>query len=285
MQLGNSRPIGLFDSGVGGLTVLNAVRKILPNEHLIYLGDTARVPYGTKSALSITRYAEQALKALLRYDVKALVIACNTASAVALDALIANYPSLLVMGVVEPGAEAAVKMTSSGQIGVIATESTVNNQAYQKAILTRLPDAKIKSAACSLFVALAEEGWHEGELVEAIIKKSLNSLFDEYRYQETHVQDRIDTLVLGCTHFPALKTAISNVIGTDVSLVDSAEISAQQLVRKLQEHHLSASESQQGRVKFLVTDGPSRFARVAKHFYNEPVDVEQVELIDIQHFG
>lgn len=281
MISGDSRPIGLFDSGVGGLTVLNAVRKALPNEHLIYLGDTARVPYGTKSPLSISRYAEQALKALLRYDIKALVIACNTASAVALDTLSIKYPELLVLGVVEPGAEAAVKMTKKGHIGVIATESTVNNQAYQKAILSLMPDAIVKSAACSLFVALAEEGWHDGELVDAIVKRSLSALFDHYRHDE----GMIDTLVLGCTHFPALKSSIASVVGEKVSLVDSAETSAKQLRRRLIESSLINAENIAGRVRFLVTDGPARFARVAQHFYSEAVDVDQIELIDIQHFG
>ena len=277
----NRRPIGLFDSGVGGLTVLNAVRKVLPHEDLIYLGDTARVPYGTKSPLSISRYAEQALKALLRYDVKALVIACNTASSVALDTLVALYPKLLIVGVVEPGAQAAVKATRKGHIGVIATESTVNNEAYQKAILSRMPEAIVKSAPCSLFVALAEEGWHEGDLVDAIVKKSLSGLFDHYQQSE----GSIDTLVLGCTHFPALKASIKNVVGEQVMLVDSAETSASNLRDQLNKHDLLSPASCAGRVRFLVTDGPSRFARVAKNFYSEPVDVQQIELVDIQHFG
>lgn len=280
MKKGDTRPVGLFDSGVGGLTVLNAVRKALPSENLIYLGDTARVPYGTKSALSIIRYAEQALKALHRYDVKAIVIACNTASSVALAHLMASHPALLVLGVVEPGAEAAVKITKKGCIGVIATESTVNNQAYQKAILSISPGANVKSAACSLFVALAEEGWHRGELVEAIVKESLSGLFDQYQPSDT----AIDTLVLGCTHFPALKESIARVLGDRVALVDSAEITAQRLQSYLMQKNLANSEQASGRVRFLVTDGPSRFARVAQHFYDEPIADDQIELIDIQHF-
>ncbi|QEW05490.1 glutamate racemase [Nitrincola iocasae] len=279
MNPSDNRPIGFFDSGVGGLSVLNAARLVLPGENLIYLGDTARVPYGTKSPLSITRYAEQALKALLRYDIKALVVACNTASAVALDSLQSSYPALQITGVVAPGAEAAVKVTRSGKIGVIATESTVNNQAYQKAILSLLPDANVKSAACSLFVALAEEGWHEGELVEAIVKRSLSGLFDHY----CSGADYPDTLVLGCTHFPALKSAIARVVGEKVSLVDSAVITASVLSKQLTERGLLNSGSR-GCVRFLVTDGPERFARVARHFYSETVEAEQVELIDIQHF-
>lgn len=281
MKVGDSRPIGLFDSGVGGLTVLNAVRHNLPSENLIYLGDTARVPYGTKSALSITRYAEQALKALLKYDIKALVIACNTASAMALDTLVAAYPNLLIIGVIDPGADAAVSITRKGRIGVIATESTVSNQAYQKAILSRMPDAVVRSAACSLFVALAEEGWHEGDLVEAIVRRSLGGLFDHYSEGESE----LDTLVLGCTHFPALKSAIANVVGAHVQLVDSADTTAALLRHQLMEHQLQTIEPVAGRVRFLVTDGPARFARVAKHFFNEAVSEEEIELIDIQHFG
>lgn len=280
MSTAVSRPIGLFDSGVGGLTVLNAARQSLPGENLIYLGDTARVPYGTKSPLSITRYAEQALKALLRYDIKALVVACNTASAVALDSLQSSYPELPIIGVVDPGAQAAVSVTRSGKIGVIATESTVNNQAYQKAILSLLPDANVKSAACSLFVALAEEGWHDGELVEAIVKRSLSGLFDRYRDSA----DYPDTLVLGCTHFPALKAAIAQVVGDKVALVDSALTTAAVMKMQLTERGLLNPDSC-GYVRFLVTDGPERFARVARHFYSEAVEADQVELIDIQHFA
>lgn len=280
MSAADSRPIGLFDSGVGGLTVLNAVRQSLPGENLIYLGDTARVPYGTKSPLSITRYAEQALKALLRYDIKALVVACNTASAVALDVLQSNYPELPIIGVVDPGAQAAVNVTRSGKIGVIATESTVNNQAYQKAILSLLPEANVKSAACSLFVALAEEGWHEGELVEAIVKRSLSGLFNCYR----NSADYPDTLVLGCTHFPALKAAISQVVGGEVELVDSALTTAAVMKRQLSDRGL-LNLGDCGYVRFLVTDGPERFARVAQHFYSEAVQADQIELIDIQQFS
>ncbi|WP_417586030.1 glutamate racemase [Nitrincola sp.] len=279
MSQSDSRPIGLFDSGVGGLSVLNATRLALPGENLIYLGDTARVPYGTKSSLSITRYAEQALKALLRYDIKTLVVACNTAAAAALDALQASYPELHIIGVIDPGARAAVNVTRTGKIGVIATESTVNNQAYQKAILSLMPDANVKSAGCSLFVALAEEGWHEGELVEAIVKRSLSGLFDHYRDSD----DYPDTLVLGCTHFPALKTAISRVVGDSVSLVDSAVTTAAVVKKQLTDRGM-LNPGSDGYVRFLVTDGPERFARVAPRFYSETIEAEQVELIDIQHF-
>ncbi|KAA0876678.1 glutamate racemase [Nitrincola tapanii] len=274
----DQRPIALFDSGVGGLTVLNAIRQRLPNENVIYLGDTARVPYGTKSALSIVRYAEQALHTLMEYDIKALVIACNTASAVALEPLRAQYPGLCLLGVIEPGAEAACQLSSEARIGVIATESTVNNQAYQKAILKIRPEAHIRAAACSLFVALAEEGWHDGELVEAIIERSLQPLFTEFG-----TQPALDTLVLGCTHFPALKDAISKVVGAQVRLVDSADTAAEALYHALAQRHALNDANGIGQVRFLVTDGPERFVRVARNFYCEAIEASSVELVDIQH--
>ncbi|RAU16582.1 glutamate racemase [Nitrincola tibetensis] len=275
-----SKSIGLFDSGVGGLTVLNEVRRCLPNENLVYLGDTARVPYGTKSVASISKYAEQAVRALESYDIKALVIACNTASAAALEALSKSRPDLPIIGVIDPGAQAAVKVSQNCNIGVIATESTISNQAYQKAILSIRPNASIKAAACSLFVALAEEGWHEGELVEAIVKKSLTDLF-----AKSSELDCVDTLVLGCTHFPALRSAIQNVVGPTVKLVDSATTTAEVLCHTLDRLGLLNRASQVGNVSFLVTDGPERFARVAKNFYSEPITPEDVSLVDIQHFG
>lgn len=271
-------PIGVFDSGVGGLTVLNAIRRSLPAEDLIYLGDTARVPYGTKSAVSITRYAEQALQALLSHRIKALVIACNTVSAVAIDPLRAAHPDLPILGVVEPGAAVACQTSRGGHIGVIATESTINNQAYQKAIISRRPDATVRGCACSLFVALAEEGWHNGPLVEQIIAQSMSRLL------QVEGDNALDTLVLGCTHFPALRGAIQKVVGEQVELVDSAVTTAAVLVDVLSQSNLQASR-EVGHVRFLVTDGPERFARVASNFFSEPVDPAIVELVDIQHFA
>ncbi len=270
-------PIGVFDSGVGGLTVLNAIREHLPSENLIYLGDTARVPYGTKSAVSVTRYAEQAAKALIERKIKLLVIACNTASAVAVEPLQKLYPQLKVMGVVGPGADASCEATRNNKIGVIATEGTVSNEAYQNAILQRLPDASVVAQPCSLFVALAEEGWHEGDLVKQIVAKCLSPLLSDS-------QANIDTLVLGCTHFPALKNVIAEVVGPDVALVDSAETTAMAVKRSLAEAELLNDVSQSGVVEFLVTDSPSRFARVAVNFFNEPIVPAEIQQIDIQHF-
>lgn len=270
-------PIGVFDSGVGGLTVLNALRETLPNENLLYLGDTARVPYGTKSSASVTRYADQAVRALREREVKFVVIACNTASAVAVEPLACQYPEMPIVGVVGPGADASCGVSQTGRIGVIATESTVNNQAYQSAILQRRPDATIQALACSLFVALAEEGWHEGELVEQIVSRCLQPI-------RAGKDAGIDTLVLGCTHFPVLKSAISKVMGEHVHLVDSAETTALVVKRLLRDHELANSSAIQGKVSFLVTDGPERFVRVARNFFRETIESGAVELIDIQHF-
>lgn len=271
-------PIGVFDSGVGGLTVLNAIRQRLPNENLIYLGDTARVPYGTKSALSVTRYAEQAAKALIERNVKMLVIACNTASAVAIEPLQYLYPDIPVIGVIGPGADASCDATQSQHIGVIATEGTVNNQAYQNAILERLPSASVVAHPCSLFVALAEEGWHNGDLVKQIVEACL----EPFRHVD---HPMIDTLVLGCTHFPALKGVIGEVMGDAVSLVDSAEITARAVADRLQIDGLLNIGEVKGEVQFLVTDGPTRFARVAQHFFSDPIPASEIQLVDIQHFA
>ncbi|MDO6594813.1 glutamate racemase [Neptuniibacter sp. 1_MG-2023] len=271
-------PIGVFDSGVGGLTVLNAIRQRLPNENLIYLGDTARVPYGTKSASSVTRYAEQAAKALIERKIKMLVIACNTASAVAIEPLQYLYPDIPVIGVVGPGAEASCDATQSQHIGVIATEGTVNNQAYQNAILKRLPSASVVAHPCSLFVALAEEGWHTGDLVKQIVETCLEPF-----KREDH--SLIDTLVLGCTHFPALKNVIADVMGDAVSLVDSAETTANAVASRLEAGQLLNMKALKGDVQFLVTDGPTRFARVAQHFFSDPIPTSEIQLVDIQHFA
>jgi glutamate racemase len=268
-------PIGIFDSGVGGLTVLDAIRQQLPNEDLLYLGDTARVPYGSKSSQSVIRYARQAADFMVEQGVKALVIACNTASAVAIEDLQQRHPELPVIGVIEPGAEAAVAGSENGEIAVVATESTVNGGAYLKAIRHRKSDAVVKSQACSLFVSLAEEGWTEGELVEAILSRYLTPLFSDPDHHP-------DTLVLGCTHYPVLKQAIANVVGPHVTLVDSAQTTSNWVQQQLQQANLLRQQDGSGRLHYLVTDGPERFARVAELFLGHPVPVSDIELVDLQ---
>lgn len=270
-------PIGVFDSGVGGLTVLSAIHQLLPQENLIYLGDTARVPYGTKSAESVQRYASQAAEVLTERKIKALVVACNTASAVALERLKAEHSDIPVIGVVEPGANAVSKVSQNGHIGVIATESTIHGRAYHKAIHRYRPEAKVVGKACSLFVALAEEGWTDGKLVEQIIERYLSELLADAR----QLKLELDALVLGCTHFPVLKEAIANVLGEGISLVDSASTTAATLQHYLVSHGLESTYREAGDIRFLVTDGRDRFARVAQTFFGDKVDPAEVELVDI----
>lgn len=271
---GSEQAIGVFDSGVGGLTVLRALRAALPAEHLIYLGDTARVPYGTKSAASVTRYALQAARALVEREIKLLVIACNTASAVALDTLAAHHESVPVLGVVRPGAAAACKSSTSGRIAVIATESTVRGGAYQEAIRALRPEARVSARACSLFVAFAEEGWTEGPLIEGVAQRYLKPDFSAAE------GERPDVLVLGCTHFPVLSRAIANVVGEGVALVDSAATTAEAVVQELGNMRLARSGTR-GQVRFLATDGSDRFRRVGAAFFGEAIAADSVELIDL----
>lgn len=268
------RPIGVFDSGVGGLTVLRALRSQLPAEDFVYLGDTARVPYGTKSAKSVTRYALQAARVLVDRGIKQLVVACNTASAVALEALEAAYRPLPVVGVVEPGAEACCRLSVTGHVAVIGTEGTIRGGAYQRAIRRFRPDARIVARPCSLFVALAEEGWVRGELVEAIVARYLEPILGGGS------PTRPDCLVLGCTHFPPLSDAIRSVAGAGVTLVDSAETTAVAVKNGLEISGL-LNAGGEGKTHFLATDGIARFCRVGEIFLGEPISPETVELVDL----
>lgn len=272
--MSDKRPIGVFDSGMGGLTVLKALRARLPHEDLVYLGDTARLPYGTKSAETITAYALQATKHLMGHDIKMAVIACNTASAVALAPLSGALAPLPVIGVIEPGARAAIAATHNDHIAVIATESTVRGGAYARAIHALAPDAHVVQEPCALFVALAEEGWVSGDVAEATARRYLAPLFDR--------PAKPDTLVLGCTHFPALAPAIAAVVGEGVTLVDSAETTAESVEAALTEKSLATPTKTKGKTRFLATDNPDRFARVGGIFFGERIAPEDVELVDIR---
>lgn len=272
MSLARDLPVGVFDSGIGGLTVLRALEQRLPQERFLYLGDTARLPYGTKTAATVERYALQAVDELIRHGVKAVVVACNTASAAALPALQAAHPGLPVTGVIAPGAQAAVAATRTGRIAVIATEGTVRGGAYQQEILTRLPQASVSAVAATLFVALAEEGWTEGEVAVAAARRYLGPLFDTVPAP--------DVLVLGCTHFPPLTGAIRQVIGTGVAIVDSAVTTAEALGRMLAAREL-LQPAGQGSVRFLVTDGEERFARVGPVFFGRAIPPASIERVDL----
>ena len=260
------RSIGIFDSGVGGLTVLKEIARLLPEETLLYLGDTARVPYGTKSVETVQHYALEAAEFLVDQGVKLLVVACNTASAVALPLLRERF-QLPVIGVIEPGARRAAQ-SRNHRIGVIGTEGTVNSQRYSEAIRLLLPDAQISSVACPLFVPLAEEGWAEHEIARLTAIEYLQPLLTA----------KIDTLVLGCTHYPLLRNTLRQVLGDSVTLVDSAEETAKSVQQLFRTEGLSRLKKG-GRSTFFVTDVPTRFIRVGEAFLGESLDlVEQVQI-------
>jgi glutamate racemase len=270
----NDAPIGVFDSGVGGLTVLEALTARLPHESFVYLGDTARLPYGTKSPETVARYSLQAAQALTKYGVKCLVIACNTASSVGLPAIRERIENVPVIGVIEPGAQAACAASRSGIIAVIATEGTVRGGAYQQAILRRRPDARVHAEPAPLFVALAEEGLHEGSIANDIASHYLKPLFQAGA-------DSPDTLVLGCTHFPMLAGAIRRAVGPKVQIVDSAETTAASVEAQLQKAGLATANDGPGTVRLLATDGRERFARVGSRFLKRAISTDEVELVDL----
>lgn len=263
-----SAPIGIFDSGIGGLTVFAAVRRRLPRESILYLGDTARVPYGTKSAETVVRYARECADFLVERGVKALVVACNTASAYALPDIAASF-DVPVIGVVEPGCRAALKVTRGGGIGVIGTAGTVGSNAYGSSLKRFNPEARVVSRACPLFVPLVEEGWTEGDITRAVAARYLGGLKSE----------GIDTLILGCTHYPLLKPVIAEQMGEGVRLVDSAEATADQLAEMLADGGLSADRTGAPGHHIYVTDLPARFETIAHRFLEG--DLPQVSRVDL----
>lgn len=269
------KPIGIFDSGVGGLTVLKALRHRLPREDFIYLGDTARLPYGTKSATSVLRYARQAAAHLQRRDIKLLVIACNTASAVALEALQQELLPLPVIGVVVPGATAAVNACPSGRHLVLATEATVELGAYGNAIRALDNAATVRELACELLVALAEEGWTRGGIAEAAVRRYLQPFLgeeDAYKPQ---------SIILGCTHFPILREPIRDVVGDDMSIVDSAVTTADAVAALLESQDLLNDTTDGATLHLLATDGARRFARVGGAFLGAAVSPAEVQVVDL----
>ena len=270
-------PIAVFDSGVGGLTVLRRMRELLPAESFIYLGDTARLPYGTKSPETITRYALMATAALAKHKIKMLVVACNTASAVALPALRQACRDITVIGVVEPGARAACAASATKRIAVIATESTIRGKAYEISILRHAPKAIVISQACPLFVPMAEDGLADGPLAEGLAARYLDKIFAGPRMAGQQIPD---CLVLGCTHFPLLSKAIGAVIGPNVTLVDSAETTALDVQESLTSAGL-LSKKEQGTLQFMTTDDVERFARMGESFLGLPLDFASVNLVDL----
>lgn len=262
--------IGVFDSGMGGLTVLRALRKKLPQESFIYLGDTARLPYGTKSPSTVQQYAVQMARILVERRIKALVIACNTATTAALPHLQAMLPDMPVLGVVSPGAAAAVAATKNQRIAVLATETTIATNAYQKLIAAKIPNVTIHARACSLLVALAEEGMVDNAIVRAALSHYLEGIVDE------------DTVLLGCTHFPVFKPVLSTLLPVGVSVVDSADSTAIALQQLLsQENLIKIGKASSGATQYLVTDSVKRFQKVGEVFLGEVLSAGDIELIDV----
>lgn len=253
-------PIGIFDSGIGGLTVFRAIRRLLPNESLLYVGDTARVPYGNKTAETVTEYSLQIAQWLVGQGVKVIVVACNTASAVALPALQSQL-KIPVIGMIVPGAEAALAATQNKHIGVIGTRRTVASAAYETALTAVVPDVHITSQACPLFVPLVEEGILDGPIVTAIAEEYLAPLR----------RAAVDTVVLGCTHYPLLKPVLQKILGPKVTLIDSGEVAAVHVAALLAEKGVGAPRSTQAKCQCYVTDTVSTFADVAHRFLDDPL--------------
>jgi glutamate racemase len=251
--MSDSRPIGVFDSGIGGLTVVKALRDLLPNENIFYLGDTARVPYGPKSSETVQRYAVELAEILMRKNAKTLVVACNTVSSVALPLLKKKF-SAPVVGVIDPGARAALQATRNRHIGVIGTRATIRSGAYEKALRAADNNVRVSSRACPLLVPLIEEGLLDDEVTNQVIA----------RYLEPLLADRIDTLVLGCTHYPLLANAIARVLTREIVLVDSAQNCAHAVEEMLDRQSLRAAPQSRGELHVTLTDSADNFLNVAR---------------------
>jgi glutamate racemase len=257
----DNRPIGVFDSGVGGLTVVRQIMNDLPNEQIIYLGDTARVPYGSKSEKSIKSFTLESTLFLLEHDVKMVVIACNTASSVALDYMSKMF-KIPFLGVIEPGALGAIRETINNKIGVIGTNRTIESDAYTTAIHKRRPDIMIFKKACPLFVPLAEEGWIDNQVTRLVAEEYL-STFDD---------TRIDSLILGCTHYPILKSIIGKVLSDKVTLIDSGIETAKLTREILYRHELISNDKLKENHIFYVTDAPDKFRKIGERFLGKTLD-------------
>lgn len=251
----DQRPIGVFDSGVGGLTVVSALRKILPNESIVYFGDTARVPYGTKSQETVTRFSVENVEFLMRHNVKLVVVACNTASSLSLDFLKRCF-KVPIIGVIDPGARGAIRATRSRRIGVIGTQATVSSLAYEKAMKRIDPAIKCFAQGCPLFVPLVEEGWLDTKVTREVVSVYLKGLKAK----------RIDTLILGCTHYPLLKAVIQKEMGSNVALVDSATEVAKEAKEILDASGLLNSSKGKKDQQFFVSDEPARFVKIGERF-------------------
>lgn len=264
----DNRPIGIFDSGIGGLTVLKEISEQLPNEDLIYFGDTARVPYGTRSKETVEKYSFQCIKFLLSKNIKAIVIACNTATAVALEPALKNF-DIPIIGVVDPGVRTAISTTKNNKIGIIGTTGTINSEAYQKAIRNLNKSAEVIGIACPLFVPIVEDGWEDTEIAILTAEKYLIELKEH----------NIDTLVLGCTHYPILRYTLSKVMGENITLVNPAYETAKQVKNLLKTKNLLSDKLQKPKHEFYVSDDPEKFRRIGGNILNK--NISNIEMVDI----
>ncbi len=271
MKNKNKQPIGVFDSGLGGLTVVKQLQRILPNEYLVYFGDTARIPYGTKSKWLIQRFAMEDALFLLDFNIKILVVACNTASSSALPVL-QDRLDIPVVGVVEPGAHAAVAATRNKKIGVIGTSATIASGSYARSLKALMPQAEIFNQACPLLVSLVEEGWLDDEVTVLTLKKYLKPLMEA----------RVDTIILGCTHYPLLEPVIRRIVGPEVTLIDSGKETAKAVQQILKDHQLLNPDSKKGEDQYFVSDSPEAFAKVGSLFLGKPLP--GVKRVDFDRF-
>ncbi len=253
-----ARPIGVFDSGLGGLTIVREIRRVLPKESIVYFGDMARLPYGTKSREQILAYSIQNTLFLIKHKVKAVVIACNSSSSAAYSFLKRHF-NLPILDVVEPAAEEAAARTRSGRIGVIATQATVASGAYERALKKLNPRFKVYGGACPLFVPLVEEGWMEGKIPEGITQTYLKRI----------LKKKVDTLILGCTHYPLLKATIQKVAGSGIRLVDSIGPTVGKLTMLLEKKGLGSNGGAKGEMKIFVSDTPRNFVSLGEEFLGE----------------
>src|SRR4026207_233274 len=266
--MSNSQPIGVFDSGIGGLTVVKALRDRLPNETIVYLGHTARVPYGPKSPETVQRYALELAHMLMKKNAKALVVACNTVSSVALPLLTRKF-SVPVIGVIEPGARAALQATHNRHVGVIGTRATIRSGAYEKALHATDNNVRVSSRACPLLVPLIEEGLLDDDVTDRVI----------VRYLEPLLSDGIDTLVLGCTHYPLLSGAIARALGNGIALVDSAENCATAVQETLDRQSLRSPATQHGELHVALTDAADNFLNVARDALRSKFGVREAQTL------
>ncbi len=266
-----NKPIGIFDSGLGGLTVVKELKKQLPNEQLIYFGDTARIPYGTKSKELIQQFAMEDARFLMQFNIKLLIVACNTASSLAIDTLREHF-SLPIVGVVRPGAHAATVQTKNNKIGIIGTPSTINSDAYADEIKLRMDTADVYSQACPLLVPLVEEGWLDGDITRLTLEEYLNTL----------IKRDVDTLILGCTHYPLLKKSIEKITQGRMNLIDSGLETAKTVKEILIKENLLNLDNQEFKDQYFVSDNPLKFQKIGSMFLGE--ELTNVKRIDFEKF-